>query len=256
MAERKHFPAEMIISYLEELLEMDPVNPNEMENTLRRNANIFFEENKDEWDLKQCLPEHILEVIILEALLHSRNDSLDLNSIMDEYYYPHFSNAFFDPDPNPRLSITGWLNYNFGQQYEETEGTLPMVSLHPAVEIIKALVEASPTCDELLTDNIMDRYLEHSETGDEEARLIFFYGEGADLIYQLSKVITEIKPNLRILHESFEDELPNDLGGLILSDLCDDFLETFDGDNNEDAIRYHPLSLVKNLLEDLEEELT
>ena len=255
MSLRKPFPAELVIEYLEQLLDLDPVEPNEIENELRRNANNFFEEDKAAWDLTECLPEHLLEIIILEAQLHSKNESMDLEGILNEYYTPHFSTAFFDPDVQPRLSITGWLNYNYGQQYEEREDTMPMVSLHPAVEIVKALIEASPTCDELLTDHIMDRYLEYSESDDEESRLTFFYGEAADLIYELSKVITTIKPNLRILHESFEDELPHDLGCLLLSDLHDDFLETFDGDDNEDAIRYHPLVLVKNLLEDLEEEL-
>ena len=132
---------------------------------------------------------------------------------------------------------------------------MPAISIHPVIEIVDTLIEYSPTCDEMLNEYISDVYLEHSETGNEDDRLMFFYNEGADLIYDLSKAIVKIKPMLRKLHESFVDELPNDLGMLLLSDLRDDFLETFDGDDSEDAIRYHPLMLVKNLLEDLDEEL-
>lgn len=250
------FQAKVVIDFLEELLAIEPGSSNEIEPIVRRNAELFFSEKKYAWDLTDVEPELILEVLILEAQLNAKSESVDMEDVMDDYYYPHFNNTFFDPEPNPKLSLAGWINFNYGQQYEEKFDTMPAISIWPAVEIINTLLEYSPTCDELLNEHIADVYLAHSETGDEEARLTYFYNDGADLIYDLSKAIVKIKPMIRKLHESFEDELPNDLGMLLLSDLHDDFLEAFEGDDNEEAIRYHPLTLVKNLLEDLDGELT
>lgn len=60
--------------------------------------------------------QQILEIIILEQLLLSRVDSMELNEIMEEFDL-HFTPAF-DPEPRPSLSIAGWLNYNYGQSFE------------------------------------------------------------------------------------------------------------------------------------------
>lgn len=75
------------------------------------------------------------------------------------------------------------------------------------VDIIKELVAASPTCDEMITEYVTDIYLSHHDNDEREMGWEFFNGEAADHIYNLSKVIRKVNTQLsRLALNSFEDD--------------------------------------------------
>lgn len=252
-----NFNAEVVINYLTELLKLEQVE--DFENLpLKQDFFDMMAKPKYEWDLSVVEDCQILEIIILEKLFLSRCKNLELDDIINEFYYPHFDPVFFDPEPNPKLSIAGWINYNYGQSYEKDTDTLPPLSLTPVVSIIDILVEASPSCDELLTEYITDTFLSYrdSEDGEYERDEFFFLGEGADRMYDLSKAIREMTPHLeRLANNSFEGDLPHNLGKLILEELREDFFDVFADEYLEEAYYTHPLLLIQNQLNMLTENL-
>ena len=245
------FDADLVIRYLTEVLKIE--DPEDFPDPHLKND--FFDmmhSPKDEWDLAVVEDNQILEIIILEQLLISRTESMQLREVMDEFYFPHFSTAFFDPEPRPNISIAGWLSYNYGQSYERETNHLPSLSLSPVVDIIKELVSASPTCDEMVTEYVTDIYLSHRDNDERELGWEFFNGEAADHIYNLSKVLRKVNTQLsRLALNSFEDDLPYSLGQLIIEELDEDFLQVFQADMEEDQYQHHPLLLVQNQIEDL-----
>lgn len=245
------FNADLVIRYLTEVLKIE--EPEDFPDPMLKNEFFDMMQNpKDEWDLAVVDDQQILEIIILEQLLISRVDSMQLNEIMEEFYFPHFTPAFFDPEPRPSISIAGWLNYNYGQTFERENDHLPPLSLAPVVDIVRELVSASPTCDEMITEYITDIYLSHRDNDDKDEAWEFFNGEAADHIYTLSKVLNKTKSLFhRLGLNSFEDELPFNLGLLILEELDEDFLQVFQAEMDEDNYRHHPLLIVKNQIEDL-----
>ena len=245
------FSADLVIRYLTEVLKIE--DPEDFPDVMLKNAFFDMMQNpKDEWDLSVVEDNQILEIIILEQLLISRVDSMQLNEIMEEFYFPHFTPTFFDPEPRPSLSIAGWLNYNYGQSFERETDHLPSLSLAPVVDIVKELVTASPTCDEMVTEYITDIYLSHRENDEKAMGWEFFNGEAADHVYNLSKVLRKVNTQLsRLALNSFEDDLPYSLGRLIIEELDEDFLQVFQADMEEDQYRHHPLLLVQNQIEDL-----
>ena len=245
------FNADLVIRYLTEVLKIE--DPEDFSDVMLKNEFFDMMQNpKDEWDLSVVDDQQILEIIILEQLLLSRVDSMQLNEVMEELYFPHFTPTFFDPEPRPSLSIAGWLNYNYGQAYERETDHLPSLSLAPVVDIVKELVAASPTCDEMVTEYITDIYLSHRENDEKAMSWEFFNGEAADHVYNLSKVLRKVNTQLsRLALNSFEDDLPYSLGRLIIEELDEDFLQVFQADMEEDQYRHHPLLLVQNQVEDL-----
>lgn len=250
------FNADVVIRYLTDVLEIEEVEDFK-DLPLKGDFFDMMNEPKDEWDLSYVEPSQILEIIILEKLLLSRCHSMDLEEVLEEFYFPHFHPTFFDPEPRPILSIAGWLNYNYSREYEVEANHLPPLSLYPAVEAINILVEASPTCDEMITEYITDMYLGFRDNDEPEDAREFFWGVGADHIYNLSKALRQITPCIhRLAENSFEDDLPYALGQLILEELGDEFLEVLLTDFQEETIRAHPLLLVANQIEDLKELYT
>ena len=245
------FNADLVIRYLTEVLKIE--DPEDFPDVMLKNEFFDMMQNpKDEWDLSVVEDQQILEIIILEQLLLSRVDSMQLNEIMEEFYFPHFTPAFFDPEPRPSISIAGWLNYNYGQSFERESNHLPSLSLSPVVDIIKELVAASPTCDEMVTEYVTDIYLSHRDNDEKEMSWEFFNGEAADHIYNLSKVIRKVNTQLsRLALNSFEDDLPYSLGLLIIEELDEDFLQVFQADIKKNKNKQHQLLLVQNQIEDL-----
>lgn len=245
-----NFNAQLVIDYLSEVLKIEEPEDFKQED-LKKDFFDMMSYPKDEWDLSTVEDGQILEIMILEEYLISRAHSMSLDEVMDEFYYPHFHPTFFDPEPNPLISISGWLNRNYGRQYEEEANHLPPLSLAPVVDIIKALVAASPTCDEMVTEYVSDIFLSYRDNDDIEGGIIWINDEGADYVYALNKALRGLGSKFsRLALNSFEDDLPRCLGLLILEELDEDFLQVFQAEMEEEQLSHHPLLLVRNQVED------
>lgn len=243
------FNADLVIRYLTEVLKIE--EPEQFQDLpLKKDFIHMMEAPKDEWNLEFVEDAQILEIMILEQLLLSRAEAMNLEELMDEFYYPHFNPTFFDPEPRPVLSIAGWLNFNISKDHEKQFDRLPSLSLSPVVDIIKLLSDASPTCDELVNEYITDMYLEFRDNEDDEGRIDFFRGEAADRMYDMSKALRKVGVYIKRLAEnSFEDDIAHNLGILILDDLEEEFLDVFLADFEDYEYDTHPLLLIKNQVE-------
>ena len=75
------FNADLVIRYLTEVLKIE--DPEDFPDVMLKNEFFDMMQNpKDEWDLSVVEDQQILEIIILEQLLLSRVDSMQLNEIM------------------------------------------------------------------------------------------------------------------------------------------------------------------------------
>lgn len=258
------FDTELVINYLNILNE--PAKLNDLDSkAIIEEFMRFAKQPKDEWDVSDCDAAEIFEIMVLEECvlnraLHKEREGefeSDVHQLLDEHYYPFFSHTFADMEPNPSLSISGWINFNYCRDYQQKNGEgVPVLSLWPVMVIIRELLQASPTSDELLNDYIVNIYSEYRDQDDEIEKDSYFFGEGADDIYNLSKVINSIRPKIvQLIDNSFEGELTNNIGRVIIDELTVDFLEAFEGDYTHTVNSIHPLLLVRNQCEMLNDML-
>lgn len=260
------FPAETLLAYLGELIEIDPCDEYEFKNHgILSEVDDFLAHPKDEWDLSDVSALHIWELFVQEAILNSRFTHL-VNANTDEYaekyelFYRRywgsdFTKTFFDPAPNPMYSLAGWINFNYVQAYVNENEIHPSLSLHPVLMIVNLLLDKSPTCDELLTESIVDQFLTFQEQGDEDGKVAWLYSTGNDLIYESTKVIHSMIEPLRQLLESEEDSLTHELGETIFSDIQDDYLGVLTSELPLETINLTAICVVANMVDMIEETL-
>lgn len=257
----KPFPITALLTYLGELIRIDPTESHEFENMdALKEVDEFMTHPKDEWDIMSIGAEQILELFIMEAILNSRVEHLvDQNIEENEeaysqfyqrYWGGDFSKTFFDPAPNPSYSLAGWINYNYCKQYYETHEKNPPQSLHHVYQLVHALVDKSPTCDETILEYTTEIFLEaengEDPNGFENGWDWLTVGGGNDVIYELSKTLLNHSWQFGELLQTPPDTLTHDLGLLLHSDIQDDFIDTFESILEPEEILLTPIALIRS----------
>ena len=181
----------VLIPYLSAIVNEDEQYFEDPDNL--KDVQYLLRQPLDEWDVLAVDPVVITELFELSALIQNineiLNDTITTNKFISEFYTPYFSFTFFDADPMASLSVAGWINYNFARQMDEQDGHQPSQSFHGIHDFIHELVEASPTRDESLPENIESRIAEMTEQSDDEALEEYFFTELNDQCYTLSKLL-------------------------------------------------------------------
>lgn len=251
------FNYSLVINYLNALLNL--VDGDEMDRELHAEVLNYLDDNYHEWDISETPPEAILEIFILEACVLGRFNSMDgVDEIEAKYYIPLFHKTFFDPDPQPRMSVSGWLNFNYARQHEEATESLPLVTFQPLHDIVTQFVDAAPTADEMLPEYIQARFIESFDNEDRDSTILsdnsvaLFNGEISDLSYELLKCFRGTYHSFVALNNAYPDELPLVCGQLLITETLGDLQDTFEFVDPL-HMELHPLSLVLRFLEIQEE---
>ena len=259
------FPAEAMLTYLGELITINPLEAYEFSNKEAFNeVTRFLEGDKADWNIKEVDPHHIYELFVLEEILNSRFDNLtntgdeisveNHNEFYNRYWGSDFSRTFFDPNPNPFYSLAGWINYNYCKQYEMDYEVKAPISLHGVMYFIYNLVSASPTCDEPIHEHISDML---SSAGEDVAGEDVYEnpwdwlttGNGNDVMYELYKVLLNNGYILRDLLTTDKDTLAYDLGFIIVEDLTDTVLEQTETMLEPEEFLLTPAVMIRSWLE-------
>ena len=247
------FPVELFILWLTNIITAVNDDNVEIDVNIEKDVGDFLTNvPKDEWVLVDEEMGDCLEVLTLEIMVQNM---LESEAPELEQYTKHFGVNFFDPEPNPKLSIAGWLNQSFSREYEKTMQELPPVSLHPIVQALDILVTHSPTCDEVLHEAIREQILEIAEDTDGDLDVgDFLAGKGYDQLNDLNRCLATVGRHLQTVREAYTtmDGWIYDLGLVLITDLKDtvqDLEEAFD----DSHYKHHPFLLVRDHVEEIHE---
>lgn len=241
-----------MIPWLNAILENDEDYFNDPVNT--REINNFFAQGLDSWTLKDIEPAAFLEVAVLSKLVENKAEYEEEESPLINHYYEVFSNVFFDPVHGSKLSVMGWLNYNYCRELE-VDGETPTQSLIILEDYLTELCKASPTCDETLSDHIYSRIAEINDEGDIEGMEMYFYTDMNTQCFELSKLLNIFRKRILDAIDCGNSESILESVLVEILDELHELVETIRNETDQDEQQYHAITILDNVVEGLRQDV-